>query len=180
MMKKFLVLMMVLGLASMANAQLQISVNGNISGPDEITLTPSDTITLDIWNPGGVMPINFTAYLDVLFNNTGCYDLANARLGPAAGTFPASFVFNALPGNIDEYTFLQVWSTPPPNPDPAGAMFLVDFHCLSPNNVVIVNLYDSRVGGAEVIVDSLTIHQIPEPMTMALLGLGGLFLRRRK
>jgi hypothetical protein len=31
-----------------------------------------------------------------------------------------------------------------------------------------------------VIEDTLTIHQIPEPTTIALLGLGGLLLRRRK
>jgi len=29
-------------------------------------------------------------------------------------------------------------------------------------------------------VDSLTIMQIPEPAMIALLGLGGMFLRRRK
>jgi hypothetical protein len=37
-------------------------------------------------------------------------------------------------------------------------------------------------GDDNVILDSITIHQtgVPEPMTIALLGIGGLFLRRRK
>jgi hypothetical protein len=193
MMKKFLVLIMVLGMATMANAGIQISVNGNISGPDEITLTPSDTITLDIWNTAGGppppnAPRNFIAYLDILPNNTGCYDLALPRLDiynavsnptGASGDFPSNFIFNQLEGNIDEYTVNQNWAPGTPG-EVVGAIFLVDFHCLSPNNVLTIQLYDSRVGDGMVVVDSLTIHQIPEPMTMALLGLGGLFLKRRK
>jgi hypothetical protein len=184
MMKKFLVLMMVLGMATMANATIQISVNGNITGPDSITLTPSDTITLDIWNDPTVTPDtpqtrNYIAYLDILPNNTGCYDLANARLGPAAGDFPANFLYDNL-GTIDEYTMMQNWAPGTVGNGALGAIFLVDFHCLSPDNVLTINLYDSRVGAGNVIVDSLTIHQIPEPITLALLGLGGLFLKRRK
>jgi len=36
------------------------------------------------------------------------------------------------------------------------------------------------VDDAGAVMDSQIIHQIPEPITLALLGLGGLFLRRRK
>jgi len=34
--------------------------------------------------------------------------------------------------------------------------------------------------GDGVVFDSVTVTFIPEPITVALLGLGGLFLRRRK
>jgi hypothetical protein len=30
------------------------------------------------------------------------------------------------------------------------------------------------------VIDIVTIHQVPEPASMLLLGLGGLLLRRRK
>jgi hypothetical protein len=42
------------------------------------------------------------------------------------------------------------------------------------------NITDKYYGQVRTSVPSVTIHVIPEPMTIALLGLGGLFLRRRK
>jgi hypothetical protein len=47
------------------------------------------------------------------------------------------------------------------------------------------SVYASTAGGTwekltELDLGDLVIHQIPEPMTIALLGLGGLFLRRRR
>ena len=67
----------------------------------------------------------------------------------------------------------------PPNLDVAGAGVTAEFEFLSgvfgPTDVV-VNLYNSTFA----VVDTITIHQIPEPITFGLLGLGGLFLRRRK
>jgi hypothetical protein len=181
MMKKLLVLMMVLGMATMANATIQLSVNGIIDGGEnvtDITLMPSDTITIDIWNDAGQSPINFTAYLDIYPNNTGCFDTANARLGDHAGDFPSNFVMDVL-GDIDEYTVYQNWA-PGTVTDTEGAIFLIDLHCLSPDNIVTVELYDERVDEGYTIVDTLIIHQIPEPMTLVLLGIGGLFLKRRK
>jgi hypothetical protein len=181
MMKKLLVLMMVLGMASMANATIQISVNGVVDGQGitDITLSPSDTITIDIWNNADDLPLrNFAGYLYIQPNNTGCYDLSNARLGPAAGDFPSDFIYDNLEP-IDSFTVNQNWAPGTPG-EIEGAIFLVDFHCLTPDNVLTIDLYDSRVNEGYDIVDTLIIHQIPEPMTMVLLGLGGLFLRRRK
>ena len=46
-MKKLLVLMLVLAMASLANAQLVFTLNGEPQ-PDEITILPSDIIELDL------------------------------------------------------------------------------------------------------------------------------------
>lgn len=47
-------------------------------------------------------------------------------------------------------------------------------------NVVIMNSAGQAEKDMEAIGGQLIVHQIPEPMTVLLLGLGGLFLRRRK
>ena len=49
------------------------------------------------------------------------------------------------------------------------------------STIVLGNLVDDGQGSYLIAVsDTVVIHQVPEPMTMALLGLGGLLLRRRK
>lgn len=62
-----------------------------------------------------------------------------------------------------------------------------ELHCDGPGDVVVTLSSGSYFGGSmdinygtPDIYGELVIHQVPEPMTMGLLGLGGLFLRRRK
>lgn len=64
----------------------------------------------------------------------------------------------------------------PENPPGPGKWFEVDFHCTLEGDVYIY-LTD---GTGYVIEDAILVHQVPEPMAIMLLGLGGLFLRRRK
>jgi hypothetical protein len=66
---------------------------------------------------------------------------------------------------------------------PAGIYFDdILFHCEAQGDVVVKLYTVDPYFIAATLVDSVIIHQvpIPEPMTVALLGLGGLFLRRRK
>jgi len=58
-----------------------------------------------------------------------------------------------------------------------GVLGDYEYRCLAIGPDVLVELMHGTTGG---ILDSLTIHQIPEPMTIALLGLGSLFLLRRR
>ena len=58
-------------------------------------------------------------------------------------------------------------------------------HCLDWTGVVLEIISQGLEVDGEYIepgtlMHTLTIHQIPEPMTIALLGLGGLFVLRRK
>ncbi|MHC4575644.1 MAG: PEP-CTERM sorting domain-containing protein [Planctomycetota bacterium] len=50
------------------------------------------------------------------------------------------------------------------------------FHCEGPGDVTMTLIFNDFT----TVFDTLTIHQIPEPATLALLGLGGLFLMRRR
>ena len=50
------------------------------------------------------------------------------------------------------------------------------FKCLEEGDVVLTLTNVDF----DTIFDTVTIHQVPEPMTLGLLGLGGLFLRRRR
>ena len=56
-MKRFLAVLLVFGLASVASAALQISVTGDLDPEDStIFLTPSETVTLDIWSTVPIAP----------------------------------------------------------------------------------------------------------------------------
>jgi len=193
-MKKLLTLLIIFGLASIANAGLVFTVNG-APQPDEITIGPSDIIELDLELDTGTI----TSY-------TVGYYLSNAKAelitDGASGSypditepmtdieFPAAFDFAgeiSAGGTRSQYVQFgagQFMSNPLEAPQVLMKELYV--HCLEPGDVVL-NIY---VEGTTIIdgvtltsgelLHTLTIHQIPEPMTIALLGLGGLFLRRRK
>jgi len=176
MMKKLLIFALVLGMATFANAAIVISVNGDIT-KDTITILPSEIVTIDIWNTGGDVPVDFLSYLDFADPQNGNYYLSSPRLGSHAGNFPASFLGPYNMVTYEEVEMTQAWAVGTPEAAP-GPIFLIDLHCEGPGDVT-VTLWDGRVG-YEAPVDTLIIHQIPEPATIALLGLGGLLLRRKK
>ena len=175
-MKKMLILMAVLGMASIANADVVLSFDGS-TAIDEVTIVTSQTVTIDLYNNGSAPgdPVDFFVYLDFYYPSEGTYSLSDPRLGDAAGDFPASFTGPYLgDDDYDEVEFSQAWAVG--SDEIPGEMFLIDLHCEGIGDVII-EAYDWRT---EELVDTLIIHQIPEPATIALLGLGGLLLRRKK
>lgn len=205
-MKKLLVLMLVLGMASFANATITLSVNGEVAD-DSIELTPSDVVTLDIFI--GDVDLAGGTFQVLLNNAQGALDYSGITFEVLPLT--RMWVSYWLPVNV---AWEAPWRVIQDQSDAQGVMIagmnltnntvgpytLMDdliFHCEEATDVTIELVaygdifawtYDAAgVKQAEVeilyaagtLIDSIYVYQ-PEPMTIALLGLGGLFLRRRR
>ena len=174
-MKKFLVLMLVLGLTSSASAVLSnitLSLDGATPAPSDITLYPSDTVIIDIHH--GATDTGL-AYLYFGPIDDDVYTLSNAVVLDPAGDLKSYVQY--VEAGYDGFEVTVDDTDPEVMPNiTVGVIFEVTLHCEGAGDVAIA-LYDSDFAS---VLDSMTIHQIPEPMTVALLGLGGLFLRRRK
>jgi hypothetical protein len=237
-MKKLLVLLLVLGVASMAQAAFVLSVDGD-TGVEQKTMAPSEWIELDIAKTAGLFGIG-----DLAIRVTGPGHLAWGGNDPEAPDLgPINYIGNATnmdvptdfvgvdgAGNITHGVYPYMWDLPftesPISTDKylkvfggnntyntEGPYTLLDnvwFHCDGLGEVIIdlvaasslreityatsfvtvpppphwtwsVSDYVELPGcGVDTVLDTITITQIPEPMTMSLLGLGGLALLRRR
>jgi len=169
-MKKLLTLMLVLVMAAGANAALQLSIGGN-PAPDEYTMNVCETIVIDITS---TTADNYGSWLvlENVASNKGEW-VPPGRIMPAAGKDASMTDYG--PMGYPGWWLCEAKSFDPAAPVIAGKHFEMDFHCMAEGDVILtLRAYD------ETEVDRVVIHQIPEPVSMVLLGLGGLLLRRRK
>jgi len=172
-MKKLLVLTMVLVICSMANAMLKISVDGVVDPQQEIRIDASDYVTIDVYSDGILTSPAQDFFL--IAEGPGAWDVSKATNTVNPPGYPDSVMIADWTMENDVFLDLSILAIPIP-PLPAGTLIdLITLHCEGPGDVLI-----SLVGSTDGVLDTQIIHQIPEPMTIALLGLGGLFLRRRK
>ena len=169
-MKKVLVLMLVLGFASMATAGLSLVVNGLPAESSTITMAPSDYALIGVYHDGGVDQT--IAYVSIE-SGPGSWTGAYAVYAPPSVPSAYGYYLGPITGMGD--VMLLMDAEPTTAVLGIGLLGEFEFHCDDLGDVTIT-LVDAATG----LQDILVIHQIPEPVTMALLGLGGLFLRRRK
>ena len=178
-MKKFIALILVLAMASVAQAGLFLSVDG-VQAPDTIYLTPSATVMLDIM-VGPEQNITGGTFEIVLSN-------AQAELLHDNMTFPDNGEFGFFPFYKLSSSAQHVEVTGGGLTPVDGPLTIVDnviLHCLDETDVIIdlhatgIVTVDGVSYQASHIFDTITVVQ-PEPATIALLGLGGVALLRRR
>lgn len=195
-MKKLFVLMLVVSLASVASAGLKISVDGVVDPADtEIELIEgSGTAVIDIWGDGAT-PSPHAPWLfvqgpgsingsDMVYTGSlALYqDAEEAAIdagmpGDVAGFLELMAGAVGLEGVTDLGFITLADGAVPPAPLDGTLVDGIIFHCEGLGDVTLTLLAEDLM----TVLDTQVIHQvIPEPMTLALLGLGGLFLRRRK
>jgi hypothetical protein len=191
-MKKLLVLALVLSMASMANAALWITVDGTAGsatpGETVITATPGATVTIsivgdntgtasdtyggtefalgaDLTGAGAALNID-NAVVDYAGNTT------NLRLG--GGDEGGELIYNSDPAPV----FAQLMDVPPQGTalKALSGTLVHGITFVMGSDTVVIDLLNENW---DTIYSQVTVNT-PEPITVALLGLGGLFLRRRK
>ncbi len=152
----------VLVLSSISNADLIWTDLNGIPLPESINLDIGGTIDIGIYSDGS--PLSYDG-ISVGGDSSAFADIVDIQPLTDAGS-----------GAVAEYTDIGSWWTIETGDAPvAGVHFLVT---VSGNEIGQWTIEaDSFEGAGD--YDSLLINVIPEPMTVALLGLGGLFLRRR-
>jgi hypothetical protein len=190
MMKKLLIFVLVLGMASMASAVLQISVHNVPPGGEtwdpmnpadsEITIGPSQWLMIDIWTTTpiylghgeGYFLLGIATTKGTLTGGVSKYPTDNEVVyysGMGTDYLPA--------GEAGDLVGIATFRGAG-NPITGIIVDEILFHCEKAGDGAI-NLY-STDWVTPTLIDSVIIHQIPEPATICLLGLGGLLLRRRK
>jgi hypothetical protein len=181
MIKKWLSVFMVLATASAASATIVeiLPIPEGEPGSAANPLMPSDEIVIPVFSDNGL--ISLYAILTVtegpatIVGAIDTADCADYGWDPTLSMHPSG-----VPGQSVEIGLGTV-GTPP-----SGLVAYYLLHCDN-TGLVTVTLTPSDAPGMDIdlieptITGTITIHQVPEPMTLGLLGLGGLaMLRRRK
>ena len=171
-------------MATAADAALKIVVDGNTVG-NEFTLVKGDTAAISIYSDGQTL-----AYYDVYMSiaGPGLLDLSNGHdyvQGEYYGGDGLGWVNDDPTSGIMFMDFAKLPSGEEPAWPPimtGTALDGVVFTCTDLGDVTLTLFGYGGIYPANDYVgfDTVVIHQVPEPITLGLLGLGGLFLRRRK
>jgi len=161
MMKKLLILVLVLGMATTAGAALSLVEDqfDTIGNTVIVTVISDDTSG---WQ--GYIGFDYT-----VVGVSGC--VATSKAGEDA------IVTSDPYGWAGWYEIEAADDSEPFDSVQPGVQFEISVYIANVGDIYTIDLYASDW---TTILDSCTAMEVPEPMTIALLGLGGLFLLRRR
>lgn len=176
-----LALMLVLAMASTASATIQISVGGDSDPVDsEYTLQEGETLSLEIWDDAERPPYTATEWMLVVDTTLGDISEGAVAFEPGPFFLGATLINESV---IPPPGMEGVWGVAftRENPVPADTTYYdgILFTCEGVGDTTIYLMDCPDSVQASIIYDTVVIHQIPEPMTLLLLGLGAVMLRRK-
>lgn len=163
MMKKLMVLSLVLGMATLASAGLSLSVVDN-----------QIVINLDAGS------LNLISYDVAVTIDAGAFDSAGANVNPSGKGWmtPAKIAAQSAQSFRVTAADIQMFGgkgLEAPNQILTG-LFVTD----AKEYTVVLYSYDAAFADGSNMTGELARVVVPEPITMGLLSLGALFIRRRK
>jgi len=184
-MKKFVTLLLVLGLASVASAGTMV-----VTGlPAQVNTSAGDTVlSFDIVSNGQLDNDSMYVFAETDgIASDGALDITAATNNVNAGQIydddPLNHNLLAAYVSVTDVTHPVIWADiaiPKAVPDVIVGDILSDIGLTIPQNALGWLYIKALSENTTAVEGEVAVELIPEPVTIALLGLGGLFLRRRK
>jgi hypothetical protein len=189
-MKKLLVLLVVLGLVATADAapwtDQVLSLDGINAAPASDTIAVGSTINIAIvsrvaTNTALYLELDDTAadaletigaYSHGDWVYTGGTDMGMTQYAAAGGW---GKIYDPVATGFAGFWDLEAIGVPPTFAPQSGEWFSINYKATSVGDTYIT-LYDSECNE----LSQMVVHQIPEPITMTLLGLGAVIVARRR
>lgn len=183
-MKKIIAILAVCALVSVSSAALVFQAPATVEAGETFTLSLVST-------DAGAYGYNLGA---LMITGDGIAGWAN-NVSNIGGTLNNAGTLQAYGANAFGLAVWKAAGTNSPGVTEAAnaVLFTIQLTAGAANTVINIDDYvgassaigmggsnpATRLNGVTATLDGITVNVVPEPMTMALLGLGGLFIRRR-